>query len=87
MATSLAHASQRRGWPVALSHRQTAGEDEIRYATATMIEATRTLVEPAGALALAGALRMRDRLAGRKVVLRCTGGNISPAQLREVLRG
>lgn len=62
-------------------------EDEIRHATATMIEATRTLVEPAGALALAGALRMRDRLAGRKVVLRCTGGNISPAQLREVLQG
>ncbi len=60
-------------------------EDEIRSATAAMIEGTRTLVEPAGALALAAALRMRDRLAGRKVVLRCTGGNISPAQLREVL--
>jgi threonine dehydratase len=60
-------------------------EEEIRRATATMIEATRTLVEPAGALALAGALRMRERLAGRKVVLRCTGGNISRAQLRDVL--
>ena len=60
-------------------------EEEIRRATALMIETTRTLVEPAGALALAAALRMRDRLVGRKVVLRCTGGNISPAQLRDVL--
>jgi threonine dehydratase len=60
-------------------------EDEIRRATLLMIETTRTLVEPAGALALAAALQMRDRLAGRKVVVRCTGGNISPSQLRDVL--
>jgi threonine dehydratase len=60
-------------------------EDEIKQATRLMIETTRSLVEPAGALALAAALRMRDRLAGRRVVLRCTGANISPAQLRDVL--
>ncbi len=60
-------------------------EEEIRRATALMIESTRNLVEPAGALALAAALLMRERVAGRRIVLRCTGGNISPEQLRAVL--
>jgi threonine dehydratase len=57
----------------------------IRRATALMIERTRTLVEPAGAAALAAALHLRDRLRGRRMVLICSGGNISPEQLREVL--
>ena len=60
-------------------------EDELRDATVRMIEGTRNLVEPAGAAALAAALRCRDRLAGRRVALICSGGNISPAQLRELL--
>src|SRR6266536_648142 len=54
-------------------------------ATYRMIELTRNLVEPAGAAALAGALRLRPRLAGRRVALVVSGGNISPAQLLEVL--
>lgn len=60
-------------------------DDDIRAAVVVMIEATRNLVEPAGAAALAGALRMRERIAGRRVALICSGGNISPAQLKEVL--
>jgi threonine dehydratase len=56
-------------------------EHDILAATATMIETTHSLVEPAGASPLAAALQMRERLAGRKVVLMCTGANISPAQL------
>ncbi len=62
-----------------------ASEEEILRATALMIETTRTLVEHAGALGLAAALRTGDRVAGRRIVLRCTGGNISPEQLRAVL--
>jgi threonine dehydratase len=58
---------------------------ELREATYRLIELTRNLVEPAGAAALAGALRLRQRLAGRRVGLIVSGGNISPAQLREVL--
>jgi threonine dehydratase len=58
---------------------------EIRRAVRLMIEHTRTLVEPAGAAALAGALRLRERLQGRRVGLVCSGGNITPEQLREVL--
>ncbi len=60
-------------------------DDELRTATLQLIELTRNLVEPAGAAPLAGALRLRERLAGRRIALVCSGGNISPAQLRELL--
>jgi threonine dehydratase len=60
-------------------------EDELERAVVRMIEGTRNLVEPAGAAPLAAALQLRDRLAGRKVALILSGGNISPGQLSEVL--
>lgn len=60
-------------------------DDELRAATRLMVEHTRNLVEPAGAAALAGALRIRDRIAGRRVALVCSGGNITMPQLREVM--
>jgi threonine dehydratase len=60
-------------------------DDELRDATLRLIELTRNLVEPAGAAPLAAALRLRERLAGRRVALVCSGGNINPAQLRELL--
>jgi threonine dehydratase len=60
-------------------------EDELSSAVVQMIEGTRNLVEPAGAAALAAALRLRDELAGKRVALVLSGGNISPAQLREIL--
>src|SRR5438132_293868 len=61
-------------------------DDELLAAVAVMIEKTRTLVEPAGAAALAAALSPQTRggIKGRKVALICSGANISPAQLREV---
>jgi threonine dehydratase len=61
------------------------GEDELDQAVVRMIEGTRNLVEPAGAAPLAAALRLRDRLTGRRVALVLSGGNISPDQLREIL--
>src|SRR4029077_16252187 len=42
-------------------------DDEIRSAQRTMIETTRNLVEAAGAAPLAGALKLRERLAGKCV--------------------
>jgi threonine dehydratase len=60
-------------------------DDEIRRALLLMIEHTRTLVESSGAAPLAAALRLRERLAGRRVALLCTGGNITPEQLLELL--
>jgi threonine dehydratase len=56
-------------------------DDAIAQAARTMIEKTRNLVEPAGAAALAAVLADPDRFAGRNVVIVCSGGNISPAQL------
>jgi threonine dehydratase len=58
---------------------------EIRSAIVTMIETTRNLVEAAGAAPLAAALKLRDRLAGKRVALICSGGNISRAQLSDAL--
>ncbi|MGH2746870.1 MAG: pyridoxal-phosphate dependent enzyme, partial [Actinomycetota bacterium] len=60
-------------------------EEELRAATRHMIEKTRNLVEAAGAAAFAAALKLRDRLAGKKVAVVCSGGNITVAQLRELL--
>ena len=53
--------------------------------TALMIEGTRNLIEAAGASPLAAALRLREELAGKRVALVASGGNVSPAQLRELL--
>jgi threonine dehydratase len=61
------------------------GEDELRRGVLLMLERTRNLVEPAGAAPLAAALRLGDRLAGKRVALIVSGGNISPAQLRDLL--
>jgi threonine dehydratase len=60
-------------------------EDELRQAALHMIELTRNLAELSGAAALAAALKLRDRVAGRRVAIVCSGGNISPAQLAELL--
>jgi threonine dehydratase len=60
-------------------------EEELDRAVVQMLEGTRNLAEPAGAAPLAAALRLRERLAGKTVALIQSGGNISPAQLRELL--
>jgi threonine dehydratase len=61
-------------------------DDEILGAQALMIEATRNLVEAAGAAPLAAGLRLREGLAGKRVALILSGGNVSRAQLLDVLR-
>ena len=60
-------------------------DDEIRWAMVAMIEGTRNLVEAAGAAPLAAACKLREHLAGRRVVLVCSGGNVSLEQLRQLL--
>ena len=51
-----------------------------------LIEQTRNLVEAAGAAALAAALKLRERLKGKRVALILSGGNLSWESLREVVR-
>jgi threonine dehydratase len=58
---------------------------EIKSSMIKMIEATRNLTEAPGAAPLAGALRIKHRIAGKRVVLVLSGGNVSLAQLRELL--
>src|SRR5581483_8424557 len=58
-------------------------EDELRDATRHMLERTRNLIEPAGAAPLAAALKLD--LAGRKVGLIASGGNMTPAQIASLL--
>jgi threonine dehydratase len=60
-------------------------DDALRTATRVMIRKTRNLVEPSGAAALAAILADPHRFAGRKVAIICTGGNISPTQLADLL--
>jgi threonine dehydratase len=50
-----------------------------------LLEHTHNLAEEAGAASLAAALSLRGRLAGRRVVLVLSGGNLSSARLAEIL--
>jgi threonine dehydratase len=61
------------------------GEEELKRAIVLMLEHTHNLAEGAGAAALAAALRLTDRLAGKKVVLIQSGGNLSLEKLRAIL--
>ncbi len=60
-------------------------ESEISSAIKHYVHATRTLVEHAGAASLAAAIRMKDQLKGKRVVLIASGGNITTDQLKAVL--
>ena len=61
------------------------GDDEIREAQLLMIETTRNLVELSGAAPLAAALALREELAGKRVALVLSGGNVSRQQLADAL--
>jgi threonine dehydratase len=60
-------------------------DDDLRAAMLVLMEVTRNLVEAAGAAAFAAALAWKERLAGKRVAVVMSGGNVSPAQLRELL--
>lgn len=57
----------------------------MRVAIRHYLEKAKTLAEPAGAASLAAALQIREQLQGKKVALILSGGNISPAELRDAL--
>jgi len=61
-------------------------EDEIRQAIVRLLRTTHNLAEGAGAAALAAAWKLREPLAGQKVVMILSGGNIDLETLRWVLR-
>ncbi len=60
-------------------------DDDIRRAIGLLVEKAHTLAEPAGATALAGAVKHADRLKGKKVSITVTGANITAERLSEAL--
>ena len=60
-------------------------EEELRRAVVLHLEHTHDLTEHAGAAALAAAVKIKERLKGKKVALILSGGNISLEHLRGAL--
>ncbi|MBM3957569.1 MAG: threonine/serine dehydratase [Gemmatimonadetes bacterium] len=60
-------------------------EESIFAAIRHFVDRTHTLVEGAGAVALAGAIAARSRLKGGRVVVVATGANVSPDHLRRAM--
>jgi len=63
----------------------TLTEAELAEGVRLALRTTHNLAEGAGAAPLAAAMKLRDRLAGRKVACVMSGGNIDAATLRRVL--
>jgi threonine dehydratase len=62
-------------------------EDEIAEAIRIYYADTHNLVEGAGAAALAGLMRERERYAGKRAAVICSGGNIDAPVFAEILAG
>ena len=60
-------------------------DEEIKIAIRLLLEHTHNLAEGAGAVSLAAALQLKDRLARKKVVLILSGGNLSLEKLQDIL--
>jgi threonine dehydratase len=60
-------------------------DDEIQEAQLGLIDATRNMVEAAGAASTAAALKLKGELAGKRVAVVLSGGNISRSQLQALL--
>jgi len=63
----------------------TVSEEQIRHAMRILFSDTHNVAEGAGAAPLAAALKERDRLAGKRVAVIQSGGNIDRALFAEVL--
>jgi threonine dehydratase len=61
-------------------------DGEMRRAILSLLETARVLAEGAGAAALAAASAMREELAGRKVGIVVSGGNLTLETLAETMR-
>ncbi|MBV9828090.1 MAG: threonine dehydratase [Alphaproteobacteria bacterium] len=68
-----------------VAHITTVSEAEIRQAMRTLYSDTHNVAEGAGAAAFAAACKERHRLAGRKVAVVLSGGNVDRSVFAEVL--
>ena len=62
-------------------------DDEMRDAIALLLRSARQLAEPSGAASTAAALKLAERLKGKKVALVLSGGNLPNEELRRILVG
>ena len=60
-------------------------DDEIGHAIGVLLEKAHTLAEDAGAASLAGAIKMKDELQGKKVAVVVSGANVTLDRLKDVL--
>ncbi|MGD9506529.1 MAG: threonine/serine dehydratase [Syntrophobacteraceae bacterium] len=60
-------------------------EEELIEGVRMALRYTHNLAEPAGAASLAAAFKMKEQLAGKKVVVVMTGGNMDIRRLAEIL--
>jgi threonine dehydratase len=61
-------------------------EDEILEGICLALTTTHNLAEAAGAASIMGAMKIRERLKGKKVVLVMSGGNLDQAHLEKALK-
>ena len=61
-------------------------DDEINKAISLLARNAKQVAEGAGAASLAGAMKLRDQLRGKKVVGILSGGNITPERFAAVLK-
>ena len=62
-------------------------DDEMRDAIALLLRSARQLAEPSGAASTAAALKLAERLKGKKVAVVLSGGNMPNEELRRILIG
>jgi threonine dehydratase len=60
-------------------------DSDLRRSILTLLEQTRMLAEGAGAAAFAAAYQMRQELAGRKVAVVVSGGNLESGMLAKAI--
>ena len=65
----------------------TVSDAEIAESLRVVLRTTHSLAEGAGATGLAGAYKLREELAGQRVGIVVSGGNIDEATLKRVVNG
>ena len=63
----------------------TLSEDELAEGVRLALRATHNLAEGAGAASLMAAMKLRDRLSGKKIVCVMSGGNIDRGTLKRIM--
>ncbi len=85
LATGLGYADTLKIMTELLDDFILVSEEELDAAVVNHLTYTHNLTEHAGAASLAAAVKIKDRLAGKKVALIVSGGNITVDQLKSAL--